>query len=38
MEDIKITLVIDGEAKTFKLDFLRLGILNEVMELSLIHI
>ena len=33
MEDIKITLVIDGEAKTFKLDFLRLGILNELMEI-----
>lgn len=33
MKDIEITLVIDGETKTFKLDFLRLGILNELMEI-----
>ena len=33
MKDIEITLVIDGEKKTFKLDFLRLGILNELMDI-----
>ena len=33
MKDIEITLVIDGEKKTFKLDFLRLGILNELVDI-----
>ncbi len=33
MENIEITLVIDGEKKTFKLDFLRLGILNELVDI-----
>lgn len=33
MKDIEITLVIDGEKKIFKLDFLRLGILNELMDI-----
>lgn len=33
MEKIEITLVIDGEKKTFKLDFLRLGILNELVDI-----
>lgn len=33
MEKIEITLVINGEKKTFKLDFLRLGILNELVDI-----